>query len=74
MFYVKEQIGDTTITTDIHDENVFTLCHKCGKEIQVDLNDYFGDENFDLSCGLYCDECAKKYVKELHATSQQHEE
>lgn len=44
MFYVKTKINDeTTITTELTDENVFTHCPKCGTEFPVDLVEILGD-------------------------------
>jgi len=42
MFYVKTHLDkDTTIAVNITTENVFTRCEHCGKEIPVDLEDFF---------------------------------
>lgn len=62
MFYVKEKINDAlSIKTELSDENVFCRCPRCGAEVQVDLNEFFGDENFDLfGSELYCDACSQK--------------
>ena len=62
MFYVKEKIGDVLeVTVEINDENVFCRCPRCGADVSVDLNDFFGDEDFDLfGTALYCEECSRK--------------
>lgn len=62
MFYVKENINDALeVKVEITDENVFCHCPRCGKEVKVDLNDFFGDEEFDLySTGLLCSDCSRK--------------
>lgn len=62
MFYVKEKINDAlSIKTELSDENVFCRCPGCGAEVQVDLNEFFGDENFDLfGSEIYCDACSRK--------------
>ncbi len=62
MFYVKETINDAVeVKVEINDENVFCRCPRCGTEVQVDLNEFFGDEDFDLySTNLLCDECGRK--------------
>ena len=40
MFYVKEKLSDSAeINIEIHDENVFCRCPKCGCEVPVDLAD-----------------------------------
>ena len=61
MFYTKTIIGDTTIRTEITDENVFTRCPHCGAEIPVDLQEQFANGDFDL-CGtaIYCNSCTKR--------------
>ena len=49
MFYVKTQLTEeTTLTTEITDENVFTRCPRCGSEISVDLADILADGDFKL--------------------------
>ncbi|WP_298592721.1 hypothetical protein [uncultured Mitsuokella sp.] len=62
MFYVKETLNDALeIKTEITDENVFCRCPRCGTEVKVDLNEFFGDEEFDLfATALYCDDCGRK--------------
>lgn len=38
MFYIKTRLNDdTTITTEITPDNVYTRCDMCGKELHVDL-------------------------------------
>lgn len=61
MFYVKQQHQGCSIRVDITDENVFTDCVSCGKEIQVDLQQWAEDEDFDL-CGTsaYCQNCSQR--------------
>lgn len=65
MFYVKTKINDeTTITTELTDENVFTHCPKCGTEFPVDLVEILGDGNSDLfGTAVYCAECSTKIIK-----------
>lgn len=64
MFYVKEQINDAmSVTVDINDENVFSHCIRCGKELQVNLEDLFADGSVDLSStGVVCTTCAGKIL------------
>ncbi len=47
MFYVKERISDAAeVSVEINEENVFTRCPRCGKEVSVDLAELFhGDED-----------------------------
>lgn len=63
MFYVKQNFGCAEVTTEITDENVFTRCPKCGKEIAVDLVELFSDGEGDLfSTTCLCRECSKKRI------------
>jgi len=65
MFYVKERISDTvSIKTQINDGNVYCTCPACGKEVQVDLEEVFADEELDLmGTTVLCDECSKKVLR-----------
>lgn len=57
MYYVKS--GNRKI--DIEDDNVFTTCVKCGRELQVDLADAVIDEELDLySVGWFCQKCGEE--------------
>ena len=62
MFYVKENINDTLeVTVEINDENVFCRCPRCGAEVPVDFNEFFGDAEFDLfGTSICCTECSRK--------------
>ena len=62
MFYVKENINDAlAVTVEINDENVFCHCPHCGAEVPVDLNEFFGDAEFDLfGTAICCTECSRK--------------
>lgn len=63
MFYVKKEIGnDIEVKIDLYDDEIYTQCPICGKEIQIDgeflakiLND--GDL---VGTSIYCDKCTKK--------------
>lgn len=62
MFYTKIKTSEeTSITTTITDENVFTTCVDCGKEIQVDLDEIIVDGHLDLcGTGCRCEDCSYK--------------
>ena len=62
MFYVKENINDALeVTVEINDENVFCHCPRCGAEVSVDFNEFFGDAEFDLfGTAICCTECSRK--------------
>ena len=62
MFYIKtKQYCGKTTTTEITDENVFTRCPECGREMPVDLAEIFADCEGDLfSTQVVCAACTKK--------------
>lgn len=62
MFYIRHQMGqDLTIKINIHDENVFTRCPYCSKELSVDLSEVLSNEDSDLfSTAVVCSACAAK--------------
>lgn len=65
MFYVKTKINEeTTITTELTDENVFTQCPECGKEFEIDLYDVFADGGDLFGTAIYCsNKCFSKRNK-----------
>lgn len=65
MFYTKTKINEeTSITTLITDENVFTTCVDCGQEIPVDLDEMIVDGHLDLyGIGCRCADCSFEYAK-----------
>ena len=62
MFYVKaSQPSGKMVKTDISDENVFTRCPECGKELPVDLAELFSDGEGDMqSTSVLCSACVSK--------------
>jgi len=64
MFYVKTKIGEgTNITTEITDENTYTRCIDCGREIQMDLDEAIVDGHLDLfGMGIRCEDCSYKHA------------
>lgn len=62
MFYLKTKLANgKVIKTDITDENVFTRCPDCGRELPVDLVEVFADGEGDLfSTSIICSACTKK--------------
>ena len=63
MFYVKRRISDSVVVTmDIHDDDVFTRCPCCGKEISVDLAELLHDEDCDLyNTDVFCDKGSREF-------------
>lgn len=64
MFYTKTKINEeTSITTMITAENVFTTCIDCGQEIPVDLDEMIVDGHLDLyGMGCRCGDCSYKHA------------
>lgn len=67
MFYVKTLLNNNAaIEVDITPDNVFCRCPVCDCEVPVDLNDFIGDEDFDLThCSVLCDECGEMLADEV---------
>lgn len=65
MFYVRTKLhDDVSIEVDVTRENVFNRCPFCGKEVQVDLTEFAGDENFDLiESGVLCEDCTRNQLE-----------
>lgn len=67
MFYIKTDINNSMeIKVDIYDDEIYTQCPKCGKEMQVekeDLIQVLQDGDF-ASTSIYCEECSKIINKE----------
>ncbi len=65
MFYTKLMLSENSkVITRLSDKNVYSICPKCGKEIQVNLSDVLKEEDTDLhtTC-VYCKSCAKKWLE-----------
>ena len=62
MFYFKTKLANgKVVKIDITDENVFTRCPDCGRELPVDLVEVFSDGEGDLfSTSIICSACTKK--------------
>ncbi len=65
MFYIKTNISDNLeIKVDLYDDEIYTQCPKCGKEIQAEtevLKQVLEDGNL-ASSSLYCEKCSKEEV------------
>ena len=62
MFYLKTQMPNgKVVKTEITDENVYTRCPDCGRELPVDLVEIFSDGKGDLySTNIICSACTKQ--------------
>jgi hypothetical protein len=67
MFYLKTKLANgKVVKTDITDENLFTRCPDCGRELPVDLVEVFSDGEGDLfSTSIICSTCTKKRAEKL---------
>ena len=55
-FYLKHK-GERL---EIREDNVYTVCPKCGREHSVDLQDILSAPDADLySTSVYCEDCSK---------------
>ena len=63
MLYVKTNISsDVQIKVDLYDDEIYTQCPKCGKEMQVEtevLKQILEDSDL-ASSSLYCEKCSKE--------------
>jgi hypothetical protein len=61
MSYIKAKVSDgVSVLAELHDDNVFTRCPGCGREVGIDLAELFGNSGGDLyGTSVYCVECSK---------------
>ncbi len=60
MFYVKENVNDALdVSIEINDENVYTTCPVCFKEISVDLSEVLKDGDL-FATSVLCSKCSRK--------------
>lgn len=60
-FYIKRRIDDIVIQIPLYDDEIYTNCAECGKEIEVDtafLADILQDGDL-VSTAVFCEDCAK---------------
>ena len=62
MFYIKTQLTQgAELTTEIHEDNVYTRCPGCSDEVSVDLAEVFNDGECDLyGTGIFCKTCSQE--------------
>lgn len=63
MFYLKKTIGnDIEMNIDIFEDEIFTRCGGCGKEmpVEVDVLIHVLEEGDLAGCSVFCKECAEK--------------
>ena len=63
MFYIKTNISDNVeIKVDLYEDEIYTQCPKCGKEIQIEaeeIADIVREQGL-ASTSVYCEECSKE--------------
>lgn len=74
MFYVKEKIGNTTINVKLTDENIFTVCPKCHREHNLDLEDLYCALGIDCEDGICCDDCAENGKLPIYRKAAEYDE
>ena len=62
MFYIKAKIGgDVELKVPLYEDEIYTSCPACGKEIQpnpIDLADIIKEQALSNTT-VYCDKCSK---------------
>lgn len=52
------------VIVPIDGDNVFSYCPSCGKEVEVELSQFWNDEDFDYQeTELYCERCSEKLLE-----------
>lgn len=73
MFYIKTNISNgVEIKIDLFEDEIYTQCPKCGKEIQInseELADIIKDQCL-TSTNVYCKDCAKEVIKKCKKRNQ----
>lgn len=68
MFYVKTNISDDIeIKVDLYDDEIYTQCPKCGKEIQLEaehLAEIVKDQGLS-DTSTYCEKCSEEVWRVL---------
>lgn len=66
MVYIKSKISDNAeIKIDLYDDEIYTQCPKCGREMQVEteiLRELLKDGCL-VGVSIYCSECSKSIEK-----------
>lgn len=65
MLYVRGKLSTGEIlNTPIDVDNIFNYCPRCGKEVKVNLSEFWNDDTFDFQeSELLCEICAEKHLK-----------
>lgn len=71
MIYTKSKAGDSSCKrkNPVLDDNTFSVCCKCGKEVPVPLDELFkAKKDHPLSARIMCPECTKKQFRQRSPT------
>jgi hypothetical protein len=64
MFYIKTRLNDSIeLKVDLYDDEIFTACPSCGKEMQFEpkeIAEILADDGEFASTVVYCSSCSKK--------------
>lgn len=61
MFYLKHKTEGSEVKVCYTGDNFYTECAVCGKEIQIDLEDWAKTEDVDfLSTKVFCEGCVDR--------------
>lgn len=67
MFYIKTSLTeDIEIKVNLYDDEIYTQCPNCGKEIEVQpstLKTVIEEDGLLTGTTIYCDDCGKDAVK-----------
>lgn len=65
MLYAKGKTdSDETVIVPIDVDNILNYCPRCGKEVRVDLAEFWNDDTFDFQeSELLCEVCGEEYLK-----------
>lgn len=63
MFYIKGDIGGKKVHVNITDENVYTSCVGCGKELPVDLVEILQNDGDLYGTQIYCRDCVRRQTE-----------
>ncbi len=66
MYYVKAKLNEEAeIRIEVHGDDIYTECMKCGKEILADtaiLSELLEEGNLD-GTGMCCEKCSENYKR-----------
>lgn len=71
MLYIKAKLNNQVeIKVDLYEDEIFTSCGDCGKEMNVDqdmIMSIFNDEGDFAGTTFFCEECSQKRISKREA-------